>query len=127
MDRLGHVRGDRAGPDGGRGVHLLSGLVALLDSEQYLVTSDGLVLQLDYTTWGWIHLVFGVAGLLTGIGVLNRRSWARIAGVVVCWGWKTFLANLGFLDAGPPVWAVTVIALDLLFIYVILVHGREQD
>jgi hypothetical protein len=105
-------------------VHLLSGLVALLDPEDYLVTSTGLVLQLDYTAWGWIHLVFGAAGLLTGIGVLNRRSWARIAGVVVCG--LSILANLGFLDA-TPVWAVTVIGLDLLFIYVILVHGREQD
>jgi hypothetical protein len=105
-------------------IHLLSGLVALTEPEKYLVTSQGLVLQLDYTTWGWIHLVFGVAVLLTGVGVLNRRSWARIAGLVVCG--LSILANLGFLDA-TPVWAVTVIALDLMFIYVIVVHGREQD
>jgi hypothetical protein len=104
-------------------IHLISGLVALLDPENYLVTPQGLVLQLDYTTWGWLHLAFGVAVLFTGVGVLNRRSWARVAGIVVCG--LSILANLGFLDAAP-VWAVTVIALDVLFIYAILVHGHEQ-
>lgn len=105
-------------------VHLTAGLVALLDSENYRVTSSGLVLQIDYTTWGWIHLGLGVAVLLTGVGVLNRRSWARIAGIAFCG--LSILVNLGFAAASPG-WAVTVIALDVLFIYGIAVHGEERD
>jgi hypothetical protein len=104
--------------------HLISGLVALLDPEDYLVTSSGLAFQIDYTTWGWVHLAFGVAVLLTGVGVLNRRSWARIVGVVVCA--LSILVNLGFVAATPG-YAVTVIGLDVLFIYAILVHWEERD
>ena len=105
-------------------VHLTAGLVALLDSGNYRVTSSGLVFQIDYTAWGWLHLGLGVAVLLTGVGVLNRRSWARIAGIAFCA--LSILVNLGFVAASPG-WAVTVIALDVLFIYGIAVHGEERN
>jgi len=105
-------------------VHVTTGLVALLDPGSYQVSSNGLVFQIDYTAWGWLHLGLGVAVLLTGVGVLNRRSWARIAGIAFCA--LSILVNLGFVAASPG-WAVTVIALDVLFIYGIAVHGEERN
>jgi hypothetical protein len=39
----------------------MMGFVALLDDSYYLVNSNGLVVKVDYTTWGWIHLSLGVA------------------------------------------------------------------
>jgi hypothetical protein len=105
-------------------VHITSGLVALLDPGNYRVSSNGLVFSIDYTAWGWLHLCLGVAVLLTGVGVLNRRPWARITGVGFCA--LSILVNLGFVAAAPG-WAVTVITLDVLFIYGISVHGEERD
>ena len=103
-------------------VHAIEGLVALVEPEKYAVTSRGLVLQLSYTSWGWVHLVLGVVVVVAGVGVLNRNQAARVVGVIACG--LSALANLSFLSAAP-VWALTVIALDVLFIYAITVHGGE--
>jgi hypothetical protein len=105
-------------------VHLTLGLTALLQPDDYVVTSGGLVFVSDYTTWGWLHLGFGVLVMATGVGLLNRRSWARVVGIVVCS--LSILVNLGFAAANPA-WALTVVVLDVLFIYAIVVHGTEQD
>jgi hypothetical protein len=103
-------------------IHLIEGLVALTEPEQYLVGSRGLVLQLDYTAWGWIHLIGGVVLIAAGAGVLNRNRLARIVGVVAAG--LSALANLSFLSAAP-VYALTVITLDVVFVFAITVHGGE--
>jgi hypothetical protein len=105
-------------------VHVATGTIALLDPDSYYVTSSGLVFQIDYSTWGWVHLVLGVAVVVAGVGVLNRRSWARRLGIAFCA--LSILVNLGFASAAPW-WAVTVIAFDVFFIYAMAVHGGERD
>jgi len=103
-------------------IHVIEGLVALAKPEQYLVGSRGLVLQLDYTAWGWIHLVGGVVLIITGVGVLNRNRIARVIGVAAAA--LSILVNLTFVSAAP-VYALIVITLDVLFVYAITVHGGE--
>jgi len=103
-------------------VHLIEGLVALLDPDQYVVGSRGLVLHLDYSAYGWIHLVLGVLLVLVGVGVLNRNPVARVAGVVLVG--LSALVTLGFLAANP-VWAGVMLSLDVIFIYAIVVHGDD--
>ena len=103
-------------------VHLIEGLLALTKPEHFLVSSRGLVLQLSYTTWGWIHLAGGVVLVVTGVGVLNRNRIARVVGVGAAG--LSALVNLTFLSAAP-VYAVTVITLDVLFIFAITVHGGQ--
>jgi hypothetical protein len=48
--------------------------------------------------------------------------WARVAGIAVAM--VSALVNLAFLSA-YPVWSLTVIALDVLVVYAIAVHGEE--
>jgi hypothetical protein len=103
-------------------VHVIEGLVALTAPEQYLVGPRGVVLHLDYTTWGWIHLILGLVLIATGVGVLNRNGLARVIGVGAAA--LSALTNLAFLSAAP-VYALIVIALDVVFIYAICVHGGE--
>jgi len=105
-------------------VHVIEGLVAVLDPDQYLVTSRGRLFHIDYSVWGWIHLVLGVVLICTGVGVLNHNKVARIVGVVAAG--LSALVNLSLIGAAP-VWALTVIALDVLFIYAISVHGGEGE
>jgi hypothetical protein len=38
---------------------IIEGLVALFDDGFYLVRSNGLVVDVDYNTWGWVHLAIG--------------------------------------------------------------------
>jgi hypothetical protein len=103
-------------------VHLLEGLIALTKPEQYLVSSRGLILQLSYTGWGWIHLIGGIVLIVAGVGVLNRNGLARIVGIAAAG--LSALVNLTFLSASP-VYAITVITLDVVFIYAMTVHGGQ--
>jgi hypothetical protein len=101
---------------------VIEGLVALFDDGFYAVDSNGLVVQVDYNTWGWIHLVIGLVGILVGIGLTAGNMAARVAGVGIAF--LSALVNLVFISANP-VWSVIVITLDVIVIYAIIVHGRE--
>ena len=103
-------------------IHLIQGIVALVNDDYYLVTRDGLVLNLDFTSWGWTHLVLGVLIGLVGVGLLAGNTAARVAGVVLAV--LSAVVNLVFITAYPA-WSVVVIALDVIVIYSIVVHGRE--
>jgi hypothetical protein len=101
---------------------LMQGLVALADDGYYLVRSDGLLVNVDYTTWGWAHVVIGAVAGLTGVGLMAGNMVARMVGVVIAV--LSALANLAFISA-YPIWSTIVIALDVIVIYAIVVHGRE--
>jgi uncharacterized membrane protein len=101
---------------------IVQGLVALFDDGFYLVRPDGLVVDVDYNTWGWIHTVIGIVGVLAGIGLLAGNMAARVAGVVIAA--LSALVNLAFISA-YPVWSTILIAFDVIVIYATIVHGRE--
>jgi len=100
----------------------IAGLVALFNDEYYLVGPSGLVVSVDYTVWGWVHLLLGLAALGAGIGLLQRRGWGRI--VVICLAGLSALVNLGFL-AAYPLWSTLIIAFDIIVIYALTVHWDE--
>jgi hypothetical protein len=100
----------------------VQGLVALFDDGFYLVRSSGLVVDVDYNAWGWAHLLIGLAGIATGVGLLVGNMAARVVGVVVAV--LSALVNMAFL-AAYPVWSTLVITLDVVVIYAIVVHGGE--
>ena len=100
----------------------IEGLVAIFKDEYYLVGSNGLVVSVDYTVWGWVHLVIGVLAVAAGIGLLQGRSWGRI--VVIVLAGLSALVNLGFLSA-YPIWSTMVIALDVIIIYALTVHWKD--
>jgi hypothetical protein len=104
------------------GFGLMAGLVALFRDQYYLVRSDGLVVSIDYTVWGWIHLVLGILLVATGLGLLVGQTWARVTGVVIVS--VSALVQFAFL-AAYPFWSAIVIAVDVLVIYALIVHGRE--
>src|SRR5262245_26198085 len=51
-------------------LHAIQGLVALFRDEVYVVGKSGLVVNIDYTTWGWVHIIWGLLGVLVGICLL---------------------------------------------------------
>ena len=103
--------------------HAIQGLVALFDDGYYLVSKNGLTVHVDYTTWGWVHIVLGVVLMGTAAGLLAGQMWARIVGVVVAL--VSSVVNIGFL-AAYPIWSMMMIAFDVLVIWAITVHGREM-
>jgi hypothetical protein len=100
----------------------LQGLVAVINDEYYLVTRNELLIKMDFTVWGWIHMLIGVAALAAAFGLLLGKTWARTVAIIIA-GFSA-LANIAFLGA-YPIWSTIIITLDILAIYAISVHGRE--
>ncbi len=102
--------------------HIIDGLVALFEKSYYLVTSSHLVVHVNYSAWGWTHLALGALFILVGFGVLAGQTWARVVGIALAV--ISAIINLAFL-AAYPVWGVILIALDIVVIYALAMHGRE--
>lgn len=102
---------------------LIEGFVALFKDTYYLVPSSGLTVQVDYTTWGWVHLAFGALLLIGGIGLFTGQMWARVIGVALAA--LSMIVNFAFL-AAYPLWSSIVIALDVFVILAITMHGAEM-
>lgn len=104
-------------------LHAIQGFVALFKDSYYLVGRTGLVVSVDYTTWGWVHLIVGLLVAAAGAGLLAGRMWARVVGVGVAL--LSMLINFAFV-AAYPIWSICLIAVDILVIYALIVHGREM-
>ena len=102
--------------------HAFEGLVGIFKDHYYLVTKNGLVISVSYTTWGWILLILGVIVLLAGFGVMTGALWARIVGIIMAG--ISMIVNLAFFQA-LPLLALAIIAMDVVIIYALAVHGGE--
>ncbi|WP_433291768.1 DUF7144 family membrane protein [Actinoplanes sp. CA-030573] len=103
-------------------ISLIQGIVALVDDDFYLVTAEKLPIDIDYSAWGWLLIAFGALLIGGGYAVMFGYLWARL--VSLCVVFVHALINLTFL-AAYPIWSILSIALDLLALYAIAVHGDE--
>ena len=76
----------------------------------------------DITSWGWIHLIIGLAMVGVGILLMRGSTFARVIAIalvalnlVTQFTWTTVY----------PFWAMIMIAIDILVIYALVVHGGE--
>ena len=102
--------------------HIIQGLVAVFEDEYFLVGRSGLVVSVDYSAWGWAHLIGGAILIGAGIAVFTGKVWARTIGVILAMFSAIF--NVGFL-AAYPIWSAMMIAVDILVIWALTVHGGE--
>ena len=102
---------------------IFQGIVALINDDFAVLVEDG-VLVVDLTTWGWVHIIIGAVLVLAGAGVLSGSVWGRSLGVIVA-----ILNALAQLTIMPsyPFWALIIIALDVIVIYALVVHGGEAE
>jgi hypothetical protein len=99
----------------------LDGLIALFNDEYFLVTPDQ-VLLFDLTAWGLVLLALGGVQIVAGLVLLTGAMWARIVTVVVAA--LNALVQLFFV-AVYPIGALIIMALGILVIWAVLVHGGE--
>ncbi len=98
------------------------GISGIANDDVY-VSTPNYVYQFDLTTWGWLHLVFGVVVAVAGFFVIQGQAWARGLGI--------FLASLNaivnFLFIPYfPVWAILLIALDVAVIWGLATFQRDR-
>jgi hypothetical protein len=91
----------------------LLGLAGVLQDDVYVPVQE-YVYGFDLTTWGWVHLGFGLVLVLTGVSVLGGKAWARAVGIWVVM--LNLVASFAFIPH-YPVWAVLLIALNVAVIW----------
>jgi hypothetical protein len=104
-------------------LQIMQGLAALIDDGFYLVGRNGLVVDVDYSVWGWTHLLLGALAILVAAGLLAGNTLARVVGVGIAM--VSAIVNLVFLPAYPW-WSTLVIVFDVLVIYGLTAHGGEM-
>ena len=72
---------------------------------------------------GVMAVIVGFFNIIQGLVALFDDQYFVVAGVVIA-GVQAIL-QLGFL-AAYPVWSILIIALDVVVIYALIVHGREM-
>lgn len=100
----------------------LAGLAALLENRFYVLTG-AYVYELDVTTWGWLHLLVGVAIAVTGFFVFSGQPWACAVGIA-CAALNA-LVNFLFIPY-YPVWSLLIIALDVAVIWALATYARSD-
>jgi hypothetical protein len=100
----------------------IDGLIALFNDDLFVVRPNGLVVNVDYTAWGWTHLLLGILLIAAGAAVFSGRIWGRTLGVVAAM--LSAVVNFAFIPA-YPVWSLLIITVDILVIYALIAHGGE--
>jgi hypothetical protein len=104
--------------------NVIVAIAALLRDAVLVITPTGTLL-FDLTMWGWIHLIGGGLQVIVGAALFTRAMWALVTAIVLAG--LNAVAQLVFLPYSP-VWSTIVIALDVLVIWAVVVHGiRARD
>jgi hypothetical protein len=97
--------------------HAIQGLGALIKKE-YFHESSLLYSNLQVTGWVWV--ILGLLQIAAAYMIVGRASGGRILGIVLA----SLSAVVSFFTLGAlPVWSIVLIAVDVLVIYGLTVHG----
>ena len=94
--------------------------ISAIVNDEFFVTLPNYVVTLDVSTWGWIHLVFGILVVIAGMSLFSGSRAAAIFALVLAV--LSAIANFGFIPY-YPVWAVFIIAVDVFVIWAIARSG----
>jgi hypothetical protein len=99
------------------------GLVAVVNGDDFLLTTRNYLVQFDATSWGWTHLVIGLVVAATGLFILNGNRLARGVGIgVAC---VAALANFMWIPY-YPLWALVVLTLDVAVIWALTTSNLAE-
>ncbi len=101
--------------------NVIEGMLAIGDSRVYV--ADTTFVFSDLNTWGWIMLLLGTGQLLASFALLAGSELGRWFGIAVA-----FLNALGqmFFLTAYPLWAVTMLAVDIVIIYALAMYGGKR-
>ena len=100
---------------------VIYGLTMIINDE-WIVFGAKTVWYLDISAWGWITLLMGVLALTVAGGIYAGQTWAKVVGIVAA-----VLAAVNAFIVMPyyTVWGITVLAMSMLVIWALTVHGDE--
>lgn len=102
---------------------VIMGIAAIGNDELFVVGRD-YTYEIDTTAWGWIHLILGALALLAGVYLFtNAPLWARAVGIGIA---ALSAINQFIFLPYYPLWALTVIALDVFVIWSLATVGSKE-
>lgn len=102
----------------------LSGLGALSEDDTIAAQAQEVLFGIDLTVWGWLLLIVGVLQILAGVLIFQRNVWGLWLGVI----FACLSALLAVFAIFPlPIWALTIITIDLLVLYGLLTRSEEFE
>jgi hypothetical protein len=102
-------------------MHLIAGFAALFTDTVYLIGESN-IWALDYTQWGWIHVIGGALAILAAGSLMAGKGYGRTVAVLVAF--LSILANMLFIPI-YPIWSLIMITVGVLVIYGVVAHGSE--
>ncbi len=102
--------------------HIVQGVGAVLTDQRFLLRDAEPFLDLDTTTWGWLHVLVGGVIAVAGFLVFGGWAWARVVGAAVAV--LSALSAISFWSQ-HPLWASAVIVVDVVVVIALLLHGEE--
>jgi len=96
--------------------------IAAIGSSSFFVANASYLIITDLATWGWIAVGFGALELLAAFSIWAGGRFGRWFGILV--------AGVGIVSAlltmpAYPLWSLTAIALGILVVYGLAVHGGK--
>ena len=102
----------------------LSGLSTLVSDYDGIEDAAEVLFGIHVDAWAWFWLVIGGVQLTTGILLIRRSFIGQVLGVWIA-GLSALTALFGIFEW--PLWAFSVLTLDILVIYALVTHGHELD
>jgi len=108
----------------GAAFNLLDGIVGVANAKYFKEVSGSnvhLLLTSNLRAWGWVAIGIAALMLAAGTAIFFGAAWARAVGVVAAG--VNMIFQLAYL-AHYPFWSFTIILVDVLVIYALVVHGE---
>ncbi len=102
--------------------NVMSGAAAIAESDSVTAQVQEVLYSIDIKTWGWFWLIVGIAQLITAILLFSRSTTGALMAVFGATVSATFTIFLIFV---APLWAITVLALDVGIIWIISANSEE--
>ncbi len=100
----------------------LAGFVALFKDTVIYHSATNTAWVLDYTQWGWIHIILGILAITAAGSLMAGNMYGRVFAVLVAL--VSAAANMAFIPV-YPIWSIMVITIDVMVIYSVIVHAGE--
>ncbi|MDX3690319.1 DUF7144 family membrane protein [Streptomyces europaeiscabiei] len=92
---------------------ILNGIAGIATDDVY-ASIGNYAFEFSLTTWGWIHLVIGLAVLGTGYAVIQGHTWARAVGIALT---SLFAIEYFMFLPYAPVWSVICIGIAVFVMW----------
>jgi hypothetical protein len=97
--------------------------IAAVSNSHFFVGNASYILS-DLNTWGWVAIGFGAVEALAALSIWRGGAFGRWFGIGIA-----SLALVGAMMSIPayPIWALVLVAIDVLIIYGLAAYGGEPS